>query len=72
LREVDVDDDKKLYESRVVAAVSLEPDAIKEDAYQLLQEAFTFHRDHAWVIQSLIEREAAPALLQSSALSESS
>lgn len=64
LAEIDFEEDKKAVEvpDSAVNEADLTPQYLKEEAYRLLDDAFQFHRDHAWVIQSLIEREAAAEL----------
>ena len=64
LAEIDFEEDKKVVEipASLEDESDLTPQHLKEDAYRLLDDAFQFHRDHAWVIQSLIEREAAAEL----------
>lgn len=66
LAEVDVQEDKKLNEipDSTESSSDSNPESLKNEAYLLLQNAFQFHRDHAWVIQSLVEREAAEDLKQ--------
>ena len=64
LAEIDFEEDNKA--ANIPASIEdesdLTPQHLKEEAYRLLGDAFQFHRDHAWVIQSLIEREAAAEL----------
>ena len=64
LAEIDFDEDKIANQipDSVSTEADLTPQHLKEEAYRLLDDAFQFHRDYAWVIQSLIEREAAGEL----------
>lgn len=40
-----------------ITPMSLEPVKLQEDAYTLLLDAFRFHRAHAWVIVSLLDKD---------------
>ena len=52
--DADADTDEA---SPVPTEASLEPAALQEDAYGVLLDAFVFHREHAWVLASIAERE---------------
>lgn len=40
-------------------AASLEPSALHDGAYELLNDAFSFHRNHAWLLESLLDKQTS-------------